>query len=86
MSAATGSTSSTFKSSMGGGFQHISTLDWKFAAIQQIGLIISKKYKTVEQSFDDASAHSDKVDVIKFDAWLNKTEALQGFNITKQLM
>ena len=51
LSAATGSTSNTFKSSMGGGFSNISSLDWKFAAIQQIGLTISKKYSSVEESF-----------------------------------
>ena len=31
--AATGSTKTSFKSSMGGGFSNTSTLDWKFAAI-----------------------------------------------------
>ena len=48
LTAATGSTSTTFKSSMGGGFSNVSALDWKFAAIQQIGLTISQKYSSLE--------------------------------------
>ena len=36
---------------MGGGYISTSTYDWKIAAIQQIGLYISHKYESIEESF-----------------------------------
>ena len=44
-----------FTKSIGGGYINQSTHNWKFAAIQQIGLLISKKYRTMKDSFDDAA-------------------------------
>jgi hypothetical protein len=41
MTAATNETKSNIMKSMGGSWTNISTNDWKFAAIQQIGLNIS---------------------------------------------
>ena len=62
LTASSSKQSSIFKSSMGGGLAAASTHDWKFAAIQQIGLIISQKYSSVEDSFKDAAQDGDKVD------------------------
>jgi hypothetical protein len=38
-----------------------STFDWKLSAIQSIGLVISKKYASFRESFDDASDNSQRV-------------------------
>lgn len=55
VNAATGDTSKIFQASMGGGFNSTSTYDWKLCAITQIGLIISKRYNSLEESFADCS-------------------------------
>lgn len=55
VNAATGSTDSVFLNSMGGNLNISSTMDWKSAGIQQIGLKISKEYQTLEESFYDVS-------------------------------
>jgi len=71
--------------SMGGGLNASSTYDWKLAAIQQIGLKISKVYDSLEDSFFDASGETDKVDLVKFNAFVDKHDALRGFNLTDML-
>lgn len=59
---------------MGGTMQTTSAFDWKVAAIQQIGLTISKKFKSIEDSFEDAAGSSkDKVHIQHFEAFLAKT-------------
>lgn len=68
---------------MGGGLAAVSTHDWKYAAIQQIGLKISEKFSSVEESFLAASEKSDKIDFMKFERFVQNTEALRGFNITQ---
>lgn len=75
----------SFKNSMGGGLSNVSTHDWKFAAIQQIGLVISDKFSTVEQSFKVAAKNTDKVDFAKFSYFIINNECLRGFNMTEQL-
>ena len=70
---------------MGGGLNTSSTVDWKLAAIQQIGLKISKVYDSLEESFYDAAGQTDKVDLVKFNAFVDKHDALRGFNLTDML-
>ena len=41
--------------SLGGGLQNTSTFDWKFSAVQQIGLVLSRKFATLDESFYAAS-------------------------------
>jgi hypothetical protein len=41
--------------SLGGGLNNTSTFDWKFSVIQQIGLLMSKKYTNVDESFRKAT-------------------------------
>lgn len=85
VAAASGRTQSVFTASMGGGLNASSTVDWKLAAIQQIGLKISKVYDSLEESFYDAAAQSDKVDLKKFNVFVDKHDALRGFNLTDML-
>ena len=71
---------------MGGSWANTSTSDWKFAAIQQIGLCISQNYKSIEESFLDAASNSSKVSFLSFSNFVDKNEALRGFNLTEPLM
>lgn len=50
--------------SLGGGLNNTSTFDWKFSVIQQIGLILSKKFASMDESFRCASEQNIK---LKFD-------------------
>lgn len=46
---------------------------------------ISKVYDSLEDSFFDASGETDKVDLVKFNAFVDKHDALRGFNLTDML-
>lgn len=81
----TGTTDSKFTSTMGGGYAQTSTHDWKLAAIQQIGLVISHKYSSLEDSFDDASRNTERVTFESFCDFINKFDILRGFNLTVSL-
>lgn len=80
--AATGSTSTKFASTMRGGLASTSTFDWKYAAIQQIGLTISKTFESITESFMAASEKKTSVNFPKFKAFVEKHHALIGFNMT----
>lgn len=84
--ASTGQTANSFNKSLGGGFEITSTNNWKFAAIQQIGLRISKNYESIQESFDDATGETNIINFAKFQKFVHKNEALQGFDITYQLL
>lgn len=86
MTAATNETKSNIMKSMGGSWTNTSTTDWKFAAIQQIGLSISQNYDSIESSFLDASGNSSKVSFDGFSSFIAKNEALRGFNLTLPLL
>jgi hypothetical protein len=75
----------TFRKSFGGSFAVTSTFDWKLSAIQTIGLMISKKYESVQASFEEASEHLQKVTFEQFRKFIEKHNALQGFNLTTSL-
>lgn len=70
---------------MGGGFSLSSVNNWKLAAIHQIGLTISLKYTSIDESFYDASLQKDKVNYKKFKEFIIKHDALRGFNLTESL-
>ena len=63
-----------------------STFDWKLSAIQSIGLVISKKYASFRESFDDASDNSQRVTFEQFKRFVEKYHALNGFNMTLPLL
>jgi hypothetical protein len=56
----------TFGRSLGGGLNQASTFDWKLSAIQQMGLIISKKFTSVKNGFEMASENSNKITFDQF--------------------
>lgn len=54
--------------------------------IQQIGLIMSKKFASVDESFKSASEQAAKLKFNQFSAFLEREHALQGFNLTAPLI
>ena len=76
---------SSFKSSMGGGFVTSSTQDWKYSALQQLGLVISQRYNRIDDSFLEASNQSDRITFQQFYDFIIKLDALPGFNLTTSL-
>ena len=72
--------------SLGGGLQNTSTFDWKFSVIQQIGLMLSKKYASVEKSFREATEGQPKLKYAQFSEFLDREHAFQGFNLTQPLI
>ena len=72
----------TFRNTLGGSFAQTSSFDWKLSAIQQIGLVLSKKYSSSKESFEDASEHLQKVTFEQFKNFMERHQCLQGFNLT----
>ena len=72
--------------SLGGGLQNTSTFDWKFSVIQQIGLVLSKKYASVDKSFRQGTEGQPKMKFSQFNDFLEREHALQGFNLTQPLI
>lgn len=72
--------------SLGGGLNNTSTFDWKFSVIQQIGLLMSKKYGSADDSFRNAAESQPKLRFNQFQEFLEREQALQGFNLTQPLI
>lgn len=72
--------------SLGGGLSKTSTFDWKFSAVQQLGLVCSKKYNSSKASFDAASGGKNTVNFTDFNTFVDQNHALEGFNLTMPLM
>jgi len=72
--------------SLGGGLSQTSTFDWKFSSIQQIGLVLSKKYASVNDSFKAACAGQGKISFNNFKQFVEREDALSGFNLTVTLV
>ena len=60
--------------------------DWKLNGLQQIGLILSKKYGDLSKSFDEIADHHAQLSFEHFNQFVEKSRALHGFNLTKELM
>jgi Ca2+-binding EF-hand superfamily protein len=54
--------------------------------IQQIGLILSKKFASMSDAFETISEHRNKITFEKFSKFMEESRALQGFNLTHSLM
>ena len=79
--------SKTMGYSLGGGLNKTSTFDWKFSAVQSIGLTLSRKYPDLIASFRAAcSPGSDKVTFENFNSFVMRENALSGFNLTQPLL
>lgn len=51
-----------------------------------MGLVLSKKYGSLKESFDDASELLLKVTFDQFKKFIERNHTLQGFNMTLPLM
>jgi hypothetical protein len=69
-----------------GGLNKVSTFDWKFGAIQQMGLHQSKQFGTLEESFESASKGTGKIPFDLFKAYIDSQDCLQGLNLTVPLL
>jgi len=78
--------SKNIQSSLGGGLNSTSTFDWVFSAVQQIGLRMSKKYSSLKESFEKAAKGQNRVSFENFKSFIEKENALAGFNLTITLM
>ncbi|CAD8069030.1 unnamed protein product [Paramecium sonneborni] len=63
-----------------------SSFDWKMNARQQIGLIISRHYPNVKESFDIVSGYRKKLVFQKFKKWIDDKNVLAGFDLTEKLV
>ncbi|CAK62279.1 unnamed protein product (macronuclear) [Paramecium tetraurelia] len=63
-----------------------SSFDWKMNARQQIGLIISRHYPSVKESFDIVSGYRKKLVFQKFKKWIDEKNVLSGFDLTEKLV
>ncbi|CAK76335.1 unnamed protein product (macronuclear) [Paramecium tetraurelia] len=63
-----------------------SSFDWKMNARQQIGLIISRHYPNVKESFDIVSGYRKKLVFQKFKKWIDEKNVLAGFDLTEKLV
>ena len=61
---------------MGGGYEKTSTFDWKLQAILQIGMALSQKYKSIQESFDDIGQNQGKVNFQNFKNFIDRNNVL----------
>ena len=59
---------------------------WKDSAKQSLGLYISKKYQTAYECFQEISSNRDKITFDLFSSWLVKTQVLNSYRLTQQLV
>ncbi len=71
---------------LGGSFMEASTFDWKFNSVQQIGLLLSRKFGSLRESYLAASGGKQKIQFTDFKDFLAREKALSGFNLTEQLV
>lgn len=71
--------------SMGGALGTTSTFNWKFSAIQQVSLVLSKRYNSCEDSYKQAAGNKNRLNMGEFRAFVEKEQALNGFNLTEAL-
>jgi hypothetical protein len=66
------SSSASLSKTFGGGLSKTSTFDWKFSAIQQMGLFLSKKFPSLDASFNEAARGQMKVSFENFKLFIDK--------------
>lgn len=62
------------------------SFDWKLNARQKMGLYISRKFKTIDSSFDEISHQGSRLTFEQFSKWISSHGVLEGFNLTDKLM
>lgn len=67
-------------------FEENKVTNWKQAAKQQIGIKLSKEFSDWHKSFESISELTGKITFQQFETWTAKSQALKGFNLTKNLL
>ena len=62
------------------------SFDWKLNARQMMGLYLSRRYKTLDSSFDEISHQGPRITFDNFNAWILSHSVLDGFNLTEKLL
>ncbi|EAS02007.2 EF hand protein (macronuclear) [Tetrahymena thermophila SB210] len=64
----------------------ILNVDWKKSVSQQLGLYISKHYPSIQANFENVSQYKKKITFDQFQSWVEKSNSLQGFDLTNTLL
>ena len=59
---------------------------WKDSAKQSLGLYVSKSYETAYECFQEISSSRDKITFDLFSSWLGKSQVLNSYRLTQQLI
>ena len=62
------------------------SFDWKLNARQKIGIFLSRKYKSLDSSFDEISMQGPRITFEQFSKWVFNHSVLDGFNLTEKLL
>lgn len=62
------------------------SFDWKLNARQKMGLYLSRKFKTLDGSFDEISLQGARITYDQFSSWISSNGVLGGFNLTDRLL
>ena len=62
------------------------SFDWKLNARQMMGLYISRRFKTLDGSFDEISHQGPRITYENFNDWILSHSVLDGFNLTDKLL
>ncbi|KAL4491412.1 hypothetical protein ABPG72_008068 [Tetrahymena utriculariae] len=64
----------------------ILNFDWKKSVQQQLGLYVSKHYPSIQANFENVSQYMKKITFDQFLSWIEKSNSLQGFDLTNTLL
>lgn len=62
------------------------SFDWRLNARQKMGLYISRRFKTIDSSFDEISHQGARITFDQFSKWISSNGVLEGFNLTEKLL
>lgn len=56
--------------------------DWKTNAKQQIGIVLSRQFNSLNDSFENIANHSKRILYKQFENWIKNSNALIGFELS----
>ena len=62
------------------------SFDWRLNARQKMGIYLSRKFMTLDASFDEISNHGARITFDQFNSWIFSHSVLDGFNLTEKLL
>ncbi|EGR32182.1 hypothetical protein IMG5_093060 [Ichthyophthirius multifiliis] len=64
---------------------NFSSFDWKLNAKQQLGLVLTRRFRNLVQSFDSISGYKKHMIYSQLMKWIQETDALRGFDLSDRL-